>query len=419
MKKLFYIFFLVLVIPACLFSAACPAVSCPADRETPVAEYLFENNLQDTSGHGLNAENSNPSLPVTFHENIGGRPGYCVSGFTAGSYTGVFVPSCVIYRDEGEFEWYEYVTASPAAQSNNAIRWEDGAYGFNVFSGDGSVFGPESVRLAYTFIEDGLPRSEQFLGEWLKLNQWQHFRFQWGSFGTRLEIDGVVVSGSFNIWAQGTRPDTVFGFGVWVARSELGFAGYLDDLRFWPCAGHGTVTITPTAIGARTNTVTLTPTITPTGTETGTPELTLTSTVTETRTMTPSRTDTPEPTLSLTAAETLTSTLTPTITLTTTVTPTPSAVKLINLFPNPASKKITVVFTSAAVCPADFSYYSLSGEKTGSVSILARAGLNSLVVSLKNSSGVDISSGTYIYKLELRHSGTPPEILLGKFSVIR
>jgi hypothetical protein len=284
--------------------------------------------------------------------------------------------------------------------------------------GDAGLYGPSIFRIGYTATYEGALRVEEFMGEWIKFNQWTHCSFQWGAFGTRLYIDGEIASGSVYQWDQGLRDEPYIVIGTWWD-PDWGFNGYIDDIRFWPCAGHGTLTATPTQSQTRTPTVTLTGTITPTSsitethtvTETWTPVMT--DTVTKTPTVSPTFTVTPLPTASRT--ETLTATVTDTIT----ATPTPALMELIGAFPNPARLSVKIVFTSPEACPAEFTLYTVTGEKAGAMAFNAAAGMNAIVFRLKNPAGISLSSGVYLYRLDFISGKGGAQALCGKISVTK
>jgi hypothetical protein len=165
----------------CLAFSACPTLTCPDDRDTPVAEYLFENNLLDTSGHALDGIDNNPAIPVTFAYNVGGRPGYCVNNLTINTYTGILIPACVIYSSQGEIEWYQYITNPANSMTNYFLYWTDSITDHGViclFPGDGGGLGSTFFRVNYEYWNGSGSSAEEYAGEWVRFNQWQHCSFQ-------------------------------------------------------------------------------------------------------------------------------------------------------------------------------------------------------------------------------------------------
>jgi len=414
------------IFPLSIIAATCPALNCPADRDTPLAQYLFQNNLNDSSGNSLTAGDANPSMPVNYYQNIGGMSGYSSDNFAFGSGTGITIPACVIYRDEGEIDWYEYVTYSGNNYSNIIFNWQTATDNprcmISVIAGDAAVYGPSIVRVDYTALLGTDFYTEEYEGDWLKLNQWQHFSFQWGSFGTLLSIDGVIVSGSFATWDQGAQDGNTVLFGTSWDPQEDGLYGYIADLEFWPCSSHGTMTQTPTS--TVTPTLTLGPPFTITNTPfppTYTPTFTITPTCTysQTSTFTPTITFTftitPAPAISFTA------TITPTMSTTVTITPTLiyNGFSFIGVYPSPANRTTNFIYVSYGDCSALVSVYTVSGEKVAEIDEQGKYGVNSITYGLTNSSGRQIASGIYIYKIEIKSISGNKQDTFGKFAVVR
>lgn len=402
MKSILFAAVILLALPLYVFSA-CPTMNCPDDQNTPVAEYLFENNLLDTSGHGLDAVNANPASPVTFTNNVGGRPGFCVGNFTFNSNTGIDVPACVIYSSQGEIEWYQYITNPANAMTNYFLFWTDSITdhgGISMFPGDGGYFGPTFFRLDYRYWNGSGSLAQEYGGEWIQFNQWQHCNFQWGSFGTRLIVDGVMVVGSVNQWYQGLQDTPYIVIGTW-GGANTGFSGYIDDLIFWPCSGHGTPTVTTT------------PTITETLTDTETPTVSPTSSITQTSSV--------SPTISCSPTITYTPTIPPTLTVspTPTISPTPSSLKLLGIFPNPGKNNIKLIFSSDASCRSILTIWTVSGEKVDTIKTPASPGMNVIVINTVNPGYPGLASGAYICSLELDYSWNRKKHFWSRFAIIK
>jgi len=427
MNKIILFIFPFLIFPFSIIAATCPALNCPADRDTPLAIYLFQNNLNDSSGNSLNAGDANPANLVKYYQNIGGMPGYSVDSFD-GSHA-VSMPACVIYRDEGEIDWYQYVTFSGNDLSNYFFFWNTTSTSplcyLTIVTGDAAGEGPDIVRIDYSTLESpGDVIDVEYSGDWLVLNQWQQFSFQWGSFGTRLSIDGNMVGGDFETWDQGAQ-DCAFMYIGNYPSMPIGFFGYIADLEFWPCSSHGTMTetptptVTPTLTPGPSFTITLTSTVTPTFTQTPTftvtptysasPAFTFTSTITFTFTITPT------PTISLTF------TITPTISTTITITPTLiyNGFSFIGVYPSPANRTANFIYVSYEDCSALVSVYTVSGEKVTEIDAQGKYGVNSITYNLTNSSGRRIASGIYIYKIEIKSISGNEQNTFGKFAVVK
>ncbi len=419
MKKLYFsliIAGILLLLPFYIFPATCPTKNCPADRDTPLAEYLFQNNLNDSSGNNLTAGDGNPAFPVNYYQNIGGMPGYSVDNFSGAS--SISIPACVLYRSEGEIDWYQYVTFSGTSTSNYFLVWATEStnplcYLF-IVTGDGAVTSPDIIRVDYTTLDStNNVVTEEFMGDWLVLNQWQHFNFQWGSFGTRFLIDGVMAAGDFSIWDQGAQDSPDLYLGIFPTTND-GFYGYLDDVEFWPCSSHGTMTQTPT--------LTATPTCTPGG-----PSLTITETFTQTTifTETPTFTYTLSIIGTITATVTYTAsstfTITPTITPTFTITPTLiySGFDLIGVYPSPAKKTTNFIFVSYEDCNVKISLYTVSGEKINEISSHGQYGVNNITYDLTNYSGRQLASGIYIYSIEMKSVSGSKKTIWKKLAVVK
>ena len=203
-----------------------------------------------------------------------------------------------------------------------------------------------------------------------------------------------MVAGSYNQWYQGLQDSTYLAIGTW-PEPGVGFSGYIDDLRFWPCSSHGTFTVTATM------TYTQSPTITPTGT------------VTETWTISPTCTNSPVPT------GTYTITPSPTISPTVTISPTPSGIKLIGAFPNPAGPLARILFTADSPCKAEITLYNISGENVNSSSAPAVTGINAVEIQTRNYKNFRLASGAYIYRLELDFIDGRKRVLWNKLFVLQ
>jgi len=116
MKKTAVICLILSILPVCVF-AACPVMNCPTSHLTPIVYYDFENNLDDSSGHNLDAVPQATCVPL-YYENVGGRPGFSIGNFMSGGGCGIVFPTCTLLRNEGEFEWYQYVTATADNSAN-------------------------------------------------------------------------------------------------------------------------------------------------------------------------------------------------------------------------------------------------------------------------------------------------------------
>jgi len=419
------------LLPFNIFPVTCPTKNCPADSDTPLAQYMFENNLNDSSGNNLTAGDVNPSNPVNYYQNIGGMPGYSVDNFAFGSSTGITIPACVIYRDEGEIDWYEYVTFSGNDYTNYSLIWSTDSNplcSVAFYMGDASLYGPDIIRVDYSSWNGSGVSAEEFMGDWLVLNQWQHICFQWGDFGVRFLIDGVQVGGDYNTWYQGAQDSTTISLGTWGGLASSGFYGYIADLTFWPCSGHGTMTQTPTS----TVTPTLTPgpsfTITNTPVSpTDTPTFTITPTCTISPTCTDSPTITNTSTITFSFTVTVTFTISQTITMTPTISPTvtPTATLIYNgfsfigVYPSPANRITNFIYVSYEDCSALVSVYTVSGEKVTEIDAQGKYGVNSITYGLTNSSGKRIASGIYIYKIEMKSISGSKQDTFGKFAVVR
>ncbi len=401
-----------------IFPATCPTKNCPADRDTPLAEYLFQNNLNDSSGNNLTAGDVNPAYPVNYYQNIGGRPGYSVDNFVFGSSTGVTIPACVLYRNEGEIDWYQYVTFSGNGYTNYFLVWSTATTNplcsLGIYTGDASVFGPDIVRVDYTTLSGTNVAVEEYMGDWLVLNQWQHFSFQWGNFGTRFYVNGVMVAGDFSTFYQGAEDSTILALGTWGGLASSGFYGYIADLTFWPCSSHGTMTQTPT--------LTATPSCTPGG-----PSLTITEIFTQTTifTETPTFTYTLSIIGTITATVTYTAsstfTITPTITPTFTITPTLiyNGFDFIGVYPSPAKKTTNFIFVSYEDCNVKISLYTVSGEKINEISSHGQYGVNNITYDLTNYSGRQLASGIYIYSIEMKSVSGSKKTIWKKLAVVK
>ena len=170
---------LTFVLPVCV-SASCPSMNCPNDSETPVVAYNFENDLSDSSGHNLHAGNNNPGCPALFYSGIGGNPGFSVDDFKHGMGCGVTFPACTLYSDEGEIEWYQYVTATPPAAINDSFYWCSSGcqYYINVYSGSDINTDQKVIQVNYTILSGGVRSLEVIGSEALIYNTWQHISFQ-------------------------------------------------------------------------------------------------------------------------------------------------------------------------------------------------------------------------------------------------
>jgi hypothetical protein len=287
-----------------------------------------------------------------------------------------------------------------------------------MYPGDGGLFGMGFFRLGYSYWNGAAIKTEEYAGEWIRFNQWQHCSFQWGAFGTRLIIDGIMVAGSYNQWYQGARDNPYIVIGTWQGPGN-GFYGYIDDLRFWPCSGHGTPTVTATITWTKTSTVTATPTITPTFTVTETHTITETHTTAMTCTVTETASSSATPTISFTHTLTSTPTPSPSVTLTPTASPTTAETRFFGMFPNPAAGRAKFVFSTGRACRAELTVFTVSGEKAGNLSLQAGTGINLLEFPLNNPSGIKLSSGVYVYRLELFFPGKKEVLARGNFSVVK
>lgn len=410
------LFSALMLMPSFIAAATCPSFTCPDDRETPVVEYTFENGLTDTSGHNLHAGPMSPGTCLqTYHTGIGGRPGTVINGFKFGAYCGVSFPACSFWRDEGEIEWYQYLTQTVATKSNGLFWWcTNGCNngGMQIYSGDGYINDPTAVRVQYTTWAGTSKALVQYGGQYIVYNTWQHYSFQWGSFGTRFIVDGVIRAGSYETWWQDPRDYVLAYFGTCIDGNSDLFMGYIDDFKIWPCAGHGTFTETPTLTPEKTHTVTPTCTITGTHTITETATITETCTFEPTLTVTETRTVSPTHTFSPTPSPTFTPQDTPT------VTPTRSDTRFTGIFPNPVRLNAKIVFTSEVPCQAELILYNVAGETALVAAVPASAGLNAVEFEPKNSSGKKLASGVYLYRFELKQPGNT-RIYAGKLAIAR
>jgi hypothetical protein len=459
-NKIFISFFLILLPFYAHASAPCPTFNCPDDSLTPVAIFHFEQNFNDSSGHNIPAGDADPSHPATFYNNIGGRPGYSIGGLIY-SASCVTIDSCTILTDEGELEWYEYIT--PSTYTNDIFYWLDtsSSDGIGIYPGDIANFTAKTLRVLYYYVNyAGTVSAESYLSEAINLNTWQHMQFQWGPWGTRLITDGIVVGGSIYPWDEFSKDQKYLYLGYVLS-------GYVDDVTIWPCSAHGTLTptlsstvtmtssttptytVTPTSPG--TDTVTLTATVTPTITSTlsvtitdtvsptssasqtlsTTPTFSMTYTSSATQTYTMTVTQSATATATMTQTMSRTGTLTPTITQASSITPTititliPTATataaesRLIGVFPNPSRKSANIIYISASVCQYKISIYTVSGELACNLSGTGAAGANAVEFNNKNDKGTPLSSGVYIYRLSLKFPDQTIKIMTGNFAIVR
>jgi len=413
------------------YSATCPTFNCPEARDTPIAIYRFENNLLDSSGNNLHATDY-LSCDASFQENIGGRAGYSLYNYTPEFGCGVFIPACVIFRNQGEIEWYQYITAEAINFSSCILIWktssEDGI--FVVYVENTQTY-PNSIRVSYTYLINSNVEVETLSSGKLIFNQWQHIQIQWGDFGLRLIVDGIVSVGSYNKWYQGSRDTSVINVSTCGSLKPWDFLyGYMDDLIFWPCSSHGTPTITPTFTATKTDTPTFTFTITQTYTITETYTLTQTFTITPTSTITftYSETFTETPTFTYTNTFTITPTMTstitdtPTIFITMTFTPFPSPEKTLieGIYPNPISGKYGyMVFVARNFCKVSCFIYTVSGELVNKFYFDATQGFNQIRIPMVNQNNKGLSSGIYIYHLNFIYPDKTTDEIWGKFAIIR
>ncbi len=259
-------------------------------------------------------------------------------------------------------------------------------------------------------------------------------------------------------WTQVTYNMTAFAgqqvmiyFDVW--EDGYGDPSYMsvDDVSLFAGSSPFTPTVTATATPSLTSVPTLRPsftprnTETPTATSTATPTYTMTSTATATPTPTSTSTITPTSTLTITStpANTQTSTITPTPTkaLRATRTFTPSATPTVSATPTASNTPggsegslvglggnglgpdanrsrsvvalpnisqngapINFTFTLGAPASAQLSLYDLSGEQVYSTKVYGNEGENRITWQLQNLSGSSVSSGLYVYTIQV--SGT-------------
>jgi hypothetical protein len=418
--------------------SVCPSPNCPADRDSMALEYLFEGNLNDTSGNGLDAATSPYfACPPVFATGIGGRSGTVLQGMPFGKGCGLRFPACALYHDEGEIEWYQYITNTAAPVTSTGLWWcnSDCSLGFiRIYASDGAAEGGTSMRIDYTYLNSGGGIAPQeLISECIVANTWQHISFQWGNFGTRLVVDGIPRVGSYAKWDQNVRDYQDAFIYTGLMTSMDGFMGYIDDFRIWSCAGHGTPTITRTLTPANTPTITPTSTISMTSTVTTTFTVTQTSTVTPTITQSLTSADTPfvtatptyTPTLTptFTATETITLSATPFIscTYTPTCTQTPRAVNftLYGNFPNPFTSETNIIVGLPHKCGITVNVYTVSGEKVNSFSFNGTTGMNSFTIANINSGGVMTATGIYIYSVSASLDNAEKRVLWGKFAVLR
>jgi hypothetical protein len=156
--------------------------------------------------------------------------------------------------------------------------------------------------------------------------------------------------------------------------------GYIDDFDFEQ---------PPTATPTRTATPTESETPTVTDTATITPTVSVTDTHTNTCTYTPTFTHTP------TASSTVTNTHTPT------VTPTIRAANLTltGPFPNPGTSYSRIVYHLTRYADVHIKIFTVSGEIVKEDDILADTGYNAWFWDLRNKSGKNVASGTYLVEL--------------------
>lgn len=405
----------------------CPSYNCPTDSDSLAVEFLFENNVLDTSGNNNDGISSVSGVcPRTYINNIAGRPGYYLNGMIYNNWCSLQFPACTLYRDQGEIEWYQYITNTAAPEMSTVLTWSnmtDIGLGHLFIEGsmDPSTWaGGTSVLIRYSY---GIMQFEEYMADCVIEKQWQHFVFQWGSFGTRLVCDGVVVGGSPVIWFQGSRDHLGAYIGTNFNANGDGFTGYIDDFRIRACGSHGTPTYTPTLTITKTCTISKTPTltstftitrthtITPTFTEVLTDTVTPTSSVTETTTFSP--TDTYTPTITLTP----TSTVTGTITLTPTLTPVASDFIVPGNFPNPFEDYTKIVVGLPEDCGVVIAVYTVSGEKANSFSFEGKTGMNAFQVGNTNSGGIRLFSGVYIYSVKVLFKNNTERTVWRKFAI--
>jgi len=392
--KIFHIFLFYLLLVLNIFSATCPTLNCPEAQDTPLAIYRFENNLLDSSGNNIHATTIG-GRPVTYNLNIGGRPGYSLSNYQPDYGTEILIPSCVIDRNQGEIEWYQYITATVTNFSNMNFRWcskQDCSVGFITVYTENLTFFPYSIRLAYSYLNNSVIETEEINSECLILNQWQHIKIQWGEFGFRLIVDGIVKAGSYNKWYYTKPGEDYIAFFKTQGFSTPNdyFYGYVDDLIFWPCSSHGTPTVTPSLTVTKTFTITNTFTITKTPTITSTHSIT--PTFTETFTYTLTNTDTA--TYTITQTHTVTFTFTPSLTPTYTTTPYPFSEDFFikGIYPSPIYTKYgNLILVSKYYYKVSCLIYTVSGELVNSFDFDVYPGYNTKKIYMVNKNNKDIS----------------------------
>ncbi len=417
-----------------LYSATCPTMYCPQSRDTPVAIYRFENNLLDSSGHNLHAYVPG-DCEVSYHLNVGGREGYCVSNYYPG-YGGcaINIPACVIYRAEGEIDWYQYVTiSSQTTFSPCSLHWCNSSceLGLFVVYTENTISSPNSIRFSYSYADGSNIEKETQISECLVFNQWQHIQVQWGTFGVRLLVDGIVRMGSYHQWYQWARDgDSVLIGNCGYSSLQDFFYGYIDDLIFWPCSSRGTPTNTSTYTITKTFTPTFTSTFSHTFTITETSTITSTFTITETFTITFTYSETFTETHTFTSTDTFTTT--PTMTITPTITPTihvtmtftpylqPDKLLVKGIYPNPVIGKYGyIIFVTKDFCKVSCFIYSVSGELVNNINFDAAPGYNKIKIPTVNQSNRSLSSGTYIYHLKFTFANESMDEIWDKFVIIR
>jgi hypothetical protein len=157
-----------------------------------------------------------------------------------------------------------------------------------------------------------------------------------------------------------------------------------------------------------------TPTMTPSRTATlsSTPHLSATST--------PSPSSTPSITVTYTPSPTLTSPFTLTITPTFTETPRPLILSPINS-PNPFGGGGThIAYALSVDAEVVITVYTVSGEAARTLDPFpGRAGANETFYDGKNQAGLELASGTFVYRIHARSAAGETQDLWGKFAVLR
>ena len=414
-----------LLVPASAVFGACPTGNCPADRDNLVLSYDFENNTNDQSGNGLDAA-SDGFCTLTYTSGVGGRPGYYLNGIPYNIWCAINLPACAIFRDEGEIEWYQYITNTAAPQLSTLFFWQNstGSYYGHIYiygSVDPETYlGGKSVMVRYS---SGPGMVETYLIDCVIEKQWQHFSFQWGSFGSRLVVDGVVKGADTALWDQGPRDYPLASIGDDFEADGQGFTGYIDDFKIWTCGSHGTPTFTPTitltwtltytASPTLTNTPTISPTWTasPTATQISTPSITPTFSITQTFTALPTSSISP------TFTPTFTATMTYTVSPTWTVTPVPAEFKIFGCFPNPFQDSARVVLGLPNDCAITLTVYTVSGEKANEYYFSGKTGMNAFYIMNSNFSGIKFASGIFLYRVKAVFKNRSERILWQKFAI--